>query len=49
MPNLEIAQYIWEQTTKAFDKIEDNDKKEWFNNLIDELEENSSINWVKDK
>ena len=49
MPNLEIAQYIWEQTTKSFDKIEDNDKKEWFNNLIDELEENSSINWVKDK
>lgn len=49
MSNLETAQFIWETSTKVFDKIEDNDKKEWFNSLIDELEENSSINWIKDK
>lgn len=49
MSKLETAQKIWEKSTKIFDKIEDNDKKEWFNSLIDELEENSSINWIKNK
>lgn len=49
MSNLETAQAIWEKSTQIFDKIENDDKKEWFNSLIDELEENSSINWIKDK
>lgn len=49
MKNLETAKTIWEKSTQIFDKIENDDKKEWFNNLIDKLEKNSSINWVKDK
>ena len=49
MKNLETAKTIWETSTKIFDKIENDYKKEWFNNLIDKLEKNSSIDWVKDK
>lgn len=49
MSKLEAAKSIWETSTKIFDKIEESEKKEWFNSLIDELEENSSINWIKDK
>lgn len=49
MSKLETAQRIWETSTKFFDKIESNDKKEWFNSLIDELEENNTMNRLKDK
>ena len=49
MSKLEAAKSIWETSTKIFDKIEESKKKEWFNSLIDELEENNSINWIKDK
>ena len=47
MSNLETAQKIWEKSTEIFDKIEDEEKKEWFNSFIDQLEENSAINWLK--
>lgn len=47
MSKLETAQKIWETSTKIFDKIEDSEKKEWFNNLIDQLENNSTINRLK--
>jgi len=47
MSKLETAQKIWETSTKIFDKIEDSEKKEWFNNLIDQLEDNSTINRLK--
>jgi anthranilate/para-aminobenzoate synthase component I len=47
MSKVETAQKIWETSTKIFDKIEDNDKKEWFNSLIDQLWENSAINRLK--
>lgn len=49
MSKLETAQILWEESTKIFDKIENDDKKEWFNNLINELEKNNSIIWLKDK
>lgn len=48
MGNLEKAQKIWEASTKVFDNIEDNDKKEWFNSLIDQLEDNDTINKLKE-
>ena len=48
MSKLETAQKIWETSTKIFDKIEDNEKKEWFNSLIDEIEENNTIKWLQD-
>lgn len=47
MGHLETAQRIWEKSTEVFNKIEN--KKEWFNNLIDNLESDSSINRIKDK
>ena len=47
MSKVETAQKIWETSTKIFDKIEDNDKKEWFNSLINQLWENSAINRLK--
>lgn len=49
MGNLETAQSIWETTTKAFDKMDNNEKKEWFSSLIEELDENEKINWLKNK
>lgn len=49
MSKLETAQIIWEESTKIFDKIENDDKKEWFNSLIEELSENNRINRLKDK
>ena len=49
MSKLETAQKIWETSTKIFDKMENDEKKEWFNNLINSLEENSTINRLKDK
>jgi hypothetical protein len=47
MSSLETAQNIWEKSTEIFDKIEDSEKKEWFNNLIDQFEDNSTINRLK--
>ena len=47
MSKLETAQKIWEKSTKIFDRIEDDDKKEWFNSLIDQIEENSTIDRLK--
>ena len=49
MSKLETAQKIWETSTKFFNKMGNDEKKEWFNNLIDSLEENSTINRLKDK
>ena len=49
MSKLETAQKIWETSTKIFDKMGNDEKKEWFNNLIDSLEENSTISRLKDK
>ena len=47
MGNLETAQQIWEETTKSFEKMSEKEKKEWFKSLIEDLEENSSINRIK--
>jgi len=44
MSKLETVQKIWETSTKIFDKMKDDEKKEWMNSLIDELEENK---WIK--
>lgn len=44
MSKLEKLQKIWETSTKIFDKMKDDEKKEWMNSLIDELEENK---WIK--
>ena len=46
--NLQTAQEIWDASTKVFDKINEEDKKEWFNSLVDELEENKTIKWLKE-
>ncbi len=48
MEGLETAQVIWDTATKAFDNIDNEEKKEWFNNLIDQIEENKSITKLKD-
>jgi hypothetical protein len=47
MSSLETAQSIWETSTKIFDKIDKDDKKEWFNSLINQIEENNTINRLK--
>jgi len=47
MWNLETFQKIWEVWTKAFDKMEDEDKKEWFNNLIEDLEDSDAATRLK--
>ena len=47
MSKLETAQKIWETSTQVFDKIKDDKKKEWFKNLIEELDNNDSINRLK--
>ena len=44
MSKLETVQKIWETSTKIFDKMKDDEKKEWMNSLIDELESNK---WIK--
>ena len=49
MSSLETAQYVWEATTKKFDKIDNEKKKEWFISLINQLDENSNINRLKNK
>ena len=49
MGKLETAQKIWEETTKSFEKMSEKEKKEWFKSLIEDLEENSSINRIKDQ
>lgn len=47
MENLETAQKLWEASIKVFDKFEDSEKKEWFNGLIDQIEDNSTIDKLK--
>lgn len=49
MSNLETMQAAWEITTEAFEKMSDKEKAEWFNNLINELEENDKVKQLKDK
>lgn len=49
MENLKRAQEIWEKSTEIFDKIDEKNKREWFNNLIDELEECSAITRLQEK
>ena len=48
MEKLETAQAIWSTVTKAFDKIDSEKKEEWFNNLMDQIDENKSITELKD-
>ena len=43
MSKIETAQKIWEASTKVFDKMDSEEKKEWMNSLIDELETKSGI------
>ena len=47
--SLETAVIIWKATTKAFDKMDNDEKIEWFNDLIDDLEDSDSIKWLQDK
>ncbi len=49
MSKLETIQSIWETSTKAFEKIDDKEKAEWFYNLINEIEKNDNIKQLKDK
>ena len=48
MSKMETAQKIWEASTKVFDKMDSEEKKEWMNSLIDELETNKWIKWLKE-
>ena len=48
MSKMETAQKIWEASTKVFDKMDSEKKKEWMNSLIDELETNKWIKWLKE-
>ena len=47
MSKLETAQRIWETSTKVFDELDSEGKKEWFNSLIDQIEDNKTINRLK--
>ena len=47
MSDLETIQKIWEIWTEAFDKVDNEEKKEWFNNLIEELDNTEAINRLK--
>ena len=47
MSSLETAQSIWETATKKFDKIDNKEKEEWFLSLIDQINENNTIQWCK--
>ena len=49
MKKLKTIQNLWETTTKAFDNMNEEEKKEWFKSLIEKLDENESIQWLKDK
>lgn len=49
MENLETIQIVWETTTKAFDKMNEEEKKEWFNNLIENLDNNDKITRLKNE
>ena len=49
MSKLETIQSIWETSTKAFEKMDNKEKAEWFYNLINEIEENDNIKQLKDK
>ncbi len=47
MSDLDTIQKIWEIWTEAFDKVDNEEKKEWFNNLIEELDNTEAINRLK--
>ena len=47
MSDLETIQKIWEIWTEAFDKVDNEEKKGWFNNLIEELDNTEAINRLK--
>lgn len=56
MSNLDTIQSVGEATWKAFEKIDNKEKKEWFSSLIDEFESNEQItklkciwNWMTEK
>ena len=49
MSELEAAGKIVDKAWEAFDKIEDEEKKEWFLSLIDQAKENSAIKWCKEQ
>ena len=48
MTNLENLQDYWETAWKVFDKIEDKDKMNGFNSLIEEVEGNEQIGKLKE-
>jgi hypothetical protein len=47
MWNFETFQKIWEVWTKAFDNMEDDEKKEWFKNLIEDLDDSDTATRLK--
>ena len=49
MWNLETAATVVDTAWKAFDKIDNEEKKEWFLSLIEQAEENSAIKWCKEQ
>lgn len=48
MDKLEAAEHIWNTVTAWFDKIESQEKKEWFNNIVDQIEENKWVQKLKE-
>jgi len=49
MDKMETMQVMWEKTTKEFEKMDNKEKTEWFNSLIDKVENNTAIKNLKDK
>lgn len=49
MWNLETAATVVDTAWKAFDKIDNDEKKEWFLSLIEQADENSAVKWCKEK
>lgn len=47
MSKLDTIQKIGETWTEIFDKIEDNEKKEWFKNLIEDLDDSDTATRLK--
>ena len=47
MSKLDTTQKIWETWTEIFDKIEDDEKKEWFKNIIENLDDSDAATRLK--
>lgn len=48
MDKLEAAEHVWNTVTAWFDKVESQEKKEWFNNIVDQIEENKWVQKLKE-